>query len=173
MQFLWAYALISQLEKIAFSFFQELIYLLLPLVPIYGTAGSLVWIARSHPTQWHPKVYIVLSGIRSILFPHQYPKSGKIETSSLGSSLKIQNVGHMFYSSPCLSYHHPPPDPGEELPALSCASCRFLEFSQRYFGPYCVVKSLSLLGSKGWDFLFHHLDDITASTLSYVIFHGI
>ena len=45
-------------------------------------------------------------------------------------------------------------------------ACGFLEFSKRYFGPYIVVKLASLLRTDIWDFLFHHLAEITALSLS-------
>ena len=40
-----------------------------------------------------------------------------------------------------------------------------LEFSERYFGSYIIVKSVFLWGNKDWDFLFCDLAHITS--LSY------
>ena len=132
---------------------------------VHGVAESdmterLNWTEATSPSRITK--YVVLSGIPSILAPHQYRKSRETETSPLGNPLKSQNIARIFHSS---SHSHP--NPRKTTQVELCLLVGFWSSQKRYFGPYIVVKLASQFKTDAWDFLFHYLAEIMASSLSY------
>ena len=79
----------------------------------------------------------------------------------LGNPLKSQNIARIFHSS---SHSHP--NPRKTTQVELCLLLGFWSSQKRYFGPY-IVKLASRFKTDAWDFLFHYLAEIMASSLSY------